>query len=170
MRVLHTGVGAVTESDVLLASASQAIIISFSVGSEPSAERLADRMNVSIRPYNIIYQLIDDIELALHGMLEPMLTEVIVGRAEIRELFGGRRGTQIAGCRVTEGRMVRNGNVRINRGGANIAQATISSLRHFRNEVNEMNAGTECGIVLQGYNDFQAGDILEVFRQERARR
>ena len=170
VRVLHTGVGAVTESDVLLASASDAVVISFSVNSEPSAERLADRMGVEIRYYNIIYQLIDDIELALHGMLEPVLTEVIVGRAEIRELFGGRRGTQIAGCRVTEGRMVRNGAVRVTREGENIAQTTISSLRHFRDEVNEMTVGTECGIVLQGFNDFQTGDILEVYRQERARR
>ena len=170
VRVLHTGVGAVTESDVLLASASDGVIISFSIGTEPSAERLADRMGVQIRPYNIIYQLIDDIELALHGMLEPVYTEVIVGRAEIREIFGGRRGTQIAGCRVTDGRMVRNGAVRVTREGENIHQTTISSLRHFRDEVNEMNAGTECGIILQGFNDFQTGDILEVYRQERARR
>ena len=170
VRVLHTGVGTVTESDVLLASASEAVIISFSVNPEPSAERLADRMGVEIRSYNIIYQLIDDIELALHGMLEPVLTEVIVGRAEIRELFGGRRGTQIAGCRVMEGRMVRNGTVRVTREGENIGQSTIASLRHFRDEVNEMTAGTECGIVLQGFNEFQTGDVLEVYRQERARR
>ena len=170
VRVLHTGVGAVTESDVLLASASDGIIISFSIGTEPSADRLADRMGVDIRPYNIIYQLIDDIELALHGMLEPVYTEVIVGRAEIREIFGGRRGTQIAGCRVTDGRMVRNGAVRVTREGESIMQTTIASLRHFRDEVNEMNAGTECGIILQSFNDFQTGDILEVYRQERARR
>ena len=170
VRVLHTAVGAVTESDILLASASEAAVIRFSVGSEPSAERLADRMGVKIRHYEIIYQLIDDIELALHGMLEPALTELIVGRAEIREIFGGRRGIQIAGCRVTEGRMVRNGTVRVNREGQSIAESTISSLRHFRDEVNEMNAGTECGIILQGFNEYQAGDIVEVFRQERARR
>ena len=170
VRVLHTGVGAVTESDVLLASASEGVIISFNIGREPSAERLADRMGVEIRPYNIIYQLIDDIELALHGMLEPVYSEVIVGRAEIREIFGGRRGTQIAGCRVTDGRMVRNGAVRVTREGENIMQTTIASLRHFRDEVNEMNVGTECGIVLQGFNDFQTGDMLEVYRQERVRR
>ena len=170
VRVLHTGVGAVTESDVLLASASEAAIISFSVGSEPSAERLAGRMGVEIRHYEIIYQLIDDIELALHGMLEPVFNEVIVGRAEIREIFGGRRGTQIAGCRVTEGRIVRNGTVRVTREGASVAQTTINSLRHFRDEVNEMNAGTECGIILQGFNEFQEGDVVEVYRQERGRR
>jgi len=170
VRVLHSGSGAVTESDILLASASEAIVISFSIGAEPSAERLADRMGVEIRHYNIIYQLIDDVEKALHGMLDPVYTDVIVGRAEVREIFEGRRGTQIAGCRVSEGRMVRNGDVRVVRDGAVVEDSTISSLRHFREEVNEMNAGTECGIVLQGFNDFQESDILEVHRQERGRR
>ena len=170
VRVLHSGCGAVTESDILLASASEAIVISFSIGAEPSAERLADRMGVEIRHYNIIYQLIDDVEKALHGMLDPVYTDVIVGRAEVREIFEGRRGTQIAGCRVSDGRMVRNGDVRVVRDGAVVEDSTISSLRHFREEVNEMNAGTECGIVLQGFNDFQEGDIVEVHRQERGRR
>ena len=170
VRVLHSGCGAVTESDILLASASEAIVISFSIGAETSAERLADRVGVEIRHYNIIYQLIDDVEKALHGMLDPVYTDVIVGRAEVREIFEGRRGTQIAGCRVSEGRMVRNGDVRVVRDGAVVEDSTISSLRHFREEVNEMNAGTECGIVLQGFNDFQEGDILEVHRQERGRR
>lgn len=170
VRILHSGSGAVTESDVLLASASDAIIISFSIGSETSAERLADRMSVEIRHYNIIYQLIDDVELALHGMLEPVFTDIIVGKAEIREVFEGRRGTQIAGCRVSEGRVVRNAAVRVVREGATIQDSTIASLRHFRDEVNEMNAGTECGVVVQGFNDFQQGDILEVHRQERGRR
>ena len=170
VRVLHTGSGAVTESDILLASASEAIVISFSIGSEPSAEKLADRMGVEIRHYNIIYQLIDDVEKALHGMLDPVYTEVIVGRAEVREIFEGRRGTQIAGCRVTEGRMVRNGDVRVVRDGQIVQDGVITSLRHFREEVNEMNAGTECGIILQGFNDYQEGDVLVVHRQERGRR
>jgi len=170
VRILHTGSGAVTESDILLASASEAIVISFSIGSEPSAERLADRMGVEIRHYNIIYQLIDDVEKALHGMLDPVYTEVIVGRAEIREVFEGRRGTQIAGCRVIEGRMIRSGDVRVIRDGQKVEDGVINSLRHFREEVNEMNAGTECGIVIQGFNDFKEGDILEVHRQERGRR
>jgi len=170
VRVLHAGSGAVTESDILLASASEAIVISFSIGAEPSAERLADRMGVEIRHYNIIYQLIDDVEKALHGMLDPVYTEVIVGRAEVREIFEGRRGTQLAGCRVAEGRMVRNADVRVMRNGQVVEDSTISSLRHFRDEVNEMNAGTECGVILQGFNDYQEGDILEVHRQERGRR
>jgi len=170
VRVLHSGSGAVTESDILLASASEAIVISFSIGAEPSAERLADRMGVEIRHYNIIYQLIDDVEKALHGMLDPVYTDVIVGRAEVREIFEGRRGTQIAGCRVTEGRMIRNGDVRVVRAGAVVEENTITSLRHFRDEVNEMNAGTECGVVIQGFNSFQEGDVIEVHRQERGRR
>ena len=103
-------------------------------------------------------------------MLEPVFTEVVVGRAEIREVFEGRRGAQIAGCRVTDGRVIRNGSVRVLREGEVLAEITISSLRHFRDEVNEMNAGTECGVVLQGFNDFQQGDLLEVYRQERGRR
>ncbi|MEE8465263.1 MAG: translation initiation factor IF-2 [Dehalococcoidia bacterium] len=170
VRILHAGSGAVTESDILLASASEAIVISFSIGAEPSAERLADRMGVEIRHYNIIYQLIDDVEKALHGMLDPVYTDVIVGRAEVREVFEGRRGTQIAGCRVSEGRMIRNGDVRIMRNGAVVEEHVITSLRHFRDEVNEMTAGTECGVVIQGFNAFQEGDILEVHRQERGRR
>ena len=170
VRLLHAGSGAVTESDILLASASEAIVISFSIGAEPSAERLADRMGVEIRHYNIIYQLIDDVEKALHGMLDPVYTDVIVGRAEIREIFEGRRGTQIAGCRVSEGRIIKNADVRVMRDGAVVEESIITSLRHFRDEVNEMNAGTECGIILQGFNDFQEGDILEVHRQERGRR
>ncbi len=170
VRILHTGSGAVTESDILLASASEAIVISFSIGAEPSAERLADRMGVEIRHYDIIYQLIDDVEKALHGMLDPVYTDVIVGRAEVREIFEGRRGTQIAGCRVSEGRIIKNADVRVVRNGAVVEENVITSLRHFRDEVNEMNAGTECGIVLQGFNDYQEGDILEVHRQERGRR
>ncbi|MDA0265059.1 MAG: translation initiation factor IF-2 [Chloroflexi bacterium] len=170
VRILHTGSGAVTESDILLASASEAIVISFSIGAEPSAERLADRMGVEIRHYEIIYQLIDDVEKALHGMLDPVYTEVIVGRAEVREIFEGRRGTQIAGCRVSEGRVIRNNDVRVMRDGVAVHEGTLTSIRHFRDEVNEMNAGTECGIILQGFNDYHEGDILEVHRQERGRR
>ena len=127
-------------------------------------------MGVEIRHYNIIYQLIDDVEKALHGMLDPVYTEVLVGRAEIREVFEGRRGTQIAGCRITEGRMIRNGDVRVLREGQLMNESVISSLRHFRDEVNEMNAGTECGVVIQGFNDFEEGDIIEVHRKERGRR
>lgn len=170
IRILHSGCGTVTESDVMLASASEAVVIAFTVETEPSAERLANRMGVDIRNYTIIYQLIDDMEQALRGMLQPTVTDVILGRAEIRELFPSRRGIHIAGCRVSEGRMTRGATVRILRDGEIVHETTITSLRHFRDEVNEMTAGTECGIILQGYNDFLQGDILEAHRQEQSRR
>ncbi len=170
VRILHSACGTITESDVMLASASGAIVIGFTAGTEPSAERLADRMGVEIRHYNIIYQLIDDIEQALQGMLEPVFTDVILGKAEIRELFPSQRGVQIAGCRVTEGRITRGVQVRVLRENEIIHETTIASLRHFREEVNEMNAGTECGVTLQGFNEFQEGDVLEAHRQEPGRR
>ena len=170
IRILHSGCGTITESDVMLASASEAIVIGFTVGTETSAERLADRMGVEIRRYNIIYQLIDDMERALTGMLEPVFTDVVLGRAEIRELFPSRRGVQIAGCRVLEGRLTRGGTVRVMRDGEVVHETTIASLRHFRDEVNEMTAGTECGVMLRGFNDFQQQDVLEAHREEQGRR
>ena len=170
VRVLHGGSGGITESDVLLASASQAIVVGFTVGTEPSAERLADRMGVPIRHYDIIYQLIDDISQALFGILEPVYTDVIIGRAEIREIFPTRQGVNIAGCRVTEGRITRGATVRVMRDGELLQESSIASLRHFRDEVNEMTNGTDCGIILQGFNDVEVGDILETHRQERGQR
>ena len=170
VRILHAACGNVTESDILLASASSAIVIGFNVNAEPSAERLSHRMGVQIRGYQIIYQLIDDVSLALHGMLEPEFTEVITGHAEIREIFPSRRGVQIAGCRVLDGRITRGAAVRLLRDGVVVADLSIASLRHFRDEINEAAAGTECGIILQGFNDFEQGDVLEAHRQERGRR
>ena len=169
VRILHAGSGAITESDVLLASASGAIVIGFTIGAETSAERLANRMGVEIRHYDIIYQLIDDMQQALNGMLEPVITETLVGRAEIREVFPSRRGITIAGCRVTEGRITRGGSVRVLRDGKILHDSVIASLRHFREEVNEITNGSDCGVVVQGYNDFEEGDILEVIRQDRGR-
>ncbi len=170
VRVLHAACGNVTESDVLLASASSAIVIGFNVGTETSADRLAFRMGVQIRHYQIIYQLIDDVSLALHGMLEPKFTEVIVGHAEIREVFPSRRGVRIAGCRVTDGRITRGATVRVLRNGVVVHDSPITSLRHFRDEVNEATLGTECGVIIQGFNEFEEGDVLESHRQERERR
>ena len=169
VRILHSACGNVTESDVMLASASGAIIIGFNIGTETSAERLAERMGLEIRHYNIIYQLIEDVDRALRGMLDPVFTDVIVGKAEIRELFPARRGVQIAGCRVLEGRIARGATVRLLRDGQEIHETTIASMRHFRDEVNEMTAGTECGITLQGYNEMQEGDVLEAHRREPGR-
>jgi len=170
VRILHASSGGVTETDVLLASASEAIIIAFTVGTEPGAERLARRMGVEIRNYGIIYQLIDDVELALQGLLEPAIVDVVLGRAEIREVFPTRGGVKIAGCRIVEGRMTKGVTVRITRDGKILEESTVTSLRHFRDEINEAALGTECGVVLQGFNDFEEGDVLEAHREERARR
>jgi translation initiation factor IF-2 len=168
--ILHAASGAITESDVLLASASQAIVVGFTVSTESSAERLAERLGVEIRHYDIIYRLTEEVERALRGMLEPTLADVVSGRAEVREVFGSRRGVNIAGCRVLEGRLGRNAVVRVLRDGQVIQETSISTLRHLKEEVNEITAGMECGAVLQGFNDFQPGDILEVHRQERRAR
>ncbi len=170
VRILHASSGGVTETDVLLASASEAIIIAFNVGTELGAERLARRMGVEIRNYGIIYQLIDDVELALQGLLEPAIVDVVLGRAEIREVFPTRGGVKIAGCRIVEGRMTKGVTVRITRDGQILEESTVTSLRHFRDEINEAALGTECGVVLQGFNDFEEGDVLEAHREERARR
>ena len=170
VRILHASSGGVTETDVLLASASEAIIIAFNVGTELGAERLARRMGVEIRNYGIIYQLIDDVELALQGLLEPAIVDVLLGRAEIREVFPTRGGVKIAGCRIVEGRMTKGVTVRITRDGKILEESTVTSLRHFRDEINEAALGTECGVVLQGFNDFEEGDVLEAHREERARR
>jgi len=167
VRILHAASGGVTESDVLLASASQAIVVGFNVGEEIGVERVAERMGVEIRHYDIIYQLIEDVERALHGMLEPTFTDVILGRAEVREVFSNRRNVQIAGCRVIEGRITRGATIRVMRGDQVLHESTITSLRHFRDEVNDVNTGVECGIILQGFNDYETGDVLEVHRQER---
>ena len=170
VRILHAGSGNVTESDVLLASASGAIVVGFSVGEEIGVERLADRMGVEVRHYNIIYQMIDDIGLALHGMLEPAFTDVVVGEAEIREIFPSRRSVNIAGCRVVSGRINRGASIRVLREGETLGETSIASLRHFRDEINEVTNGMDCGILLDEFNDFEIGDVLQAHRQERAQR
>ncbi len=170
VRILHAGSGNVTESDVLLASASDAIIVGFSVGDEMGVERVAERMGVEIRHYEIIYQLIDDVEQALHGMLEPTFTDLILGQAEVREIFSSRRNVKIAGCRVIEGRISRGAAIRVLRESQVLGETSINSLRHFRNEVNEITNGMDCGILLTDFNDFEIGDILQAHRQERSQR
>jgi len=167
IRILHSAVGGVTESDVLLASASQAIILGFNVPEELGVEKVAERMSVEIRHYDIIYKLIEEMELALQGILDPTYRDIIIGQAEVREVFPSRRGTQIAGCRIIDGRVTRGANMRVVRNSETLHESAIASLRHFKEEVNEMNSGTECGIMIQGFNSFEEGDILESYRQER---
>ena len=166
-RVIHSGSGSVSDSDVQLAAASGGIILAFNVGFEIGAERTAERLGVEVRNYQIIYRLLEDVEQALHGMLEPEYEEVVVGRAEVREIFVGRRGVQIAGCRVLDGRITRQGAVRVLREDDVIAETEMSSLRHFRDEVNQATAGTECGIMLNSFNDYEEGDVILAYRMER---
>ena len=166
-RVIHAGSGLVSDSDVQLASASGGIILAFNVGFEIGAERTAERLGVEVRNYQIIYRLLEDVEQALHGMLEPEYEEVVVGRAEVREIFAGRRGVQIAGCRVLDGRITRQGSVRVMREDDIVYETEMSSLRHFRDEVNQATAGTDCGIVLESFNEYEEGDVILAYRMER---
>ena len=165
--ILHAGSGTITETDVLLASASKAIVIGFSTTTLQGVERLAEREGVEIRHYNIIYRLIEDVEKALKGILESTYAEVVQGHAEVRVVFSVGRRNRIAGCMVSDGRLTRGVNVRVIRDGEVVHNGSISSIRHFKEEVTEINAGFECGVGLAGYTDFAEGDVLETYRRER---
>ena len=168
INILHGASGGVNESDVLLASASKAVILAFNASLEPGAERAAAQQRVEVRSYNIIYHLIEDVEKALKGMLEPAHREVVIGRAEVRAVFDAGRAGTVAGSIVTDGRLTRDVAVRVIRKGTVIYEGGISSLRRFKDDVNEVNTGFECGIGVSGFEDFQEGDILEGHRRERA--
>jgi translation initiation factor IF-2 len=169
VRILHAGSGTITESDVLLAAASGAIVVGFNTTIQPGVDRLADREGVEIRHYRIIYHLIEDIEKALQGLLDATFHEVVQGHAEIRAIFSVGRRNKIAGCMVTDGRVARNSLVRVLRNGEVIHEGGVSSLRHFKDEVSDMAAGFECGVGLGGFTDFQEGDVLETYRREKGR-
>jgi len=164
--VLHAGTGNVTESDVLLAAASRAVIIAFQVRMEPGARREAEANGVQVRHYQIIYELIEDIQKALQGLLEPETVEVTEGRAEVRAVFKVRQG-RVAGCYVREGVIVRNAPCRVIRGGEVLHTSRIASLRRFQQDVRDVAAGYECGIGVEGFDDFQEGDVIETFRRQR---
>jgi len=166
VRVIHSGTGNITESDVMLAIASKGIIIGFGVGSQPGARRLAGRDGISIRSYDVIYDLTNDVGSALKGMLEPSQVEVIEGRAEVRAIFAAGKKEKVAGVYVTEGRVSRGTLIRVWRGEQLVYESTVSSLRRFKDNVKEVAAGYECGVGVKDFNDFQVGDILELFRKE----
>ncbi len=169
VKILHGGSGTITESDVLLASASKAIILGFNTAAEPGAERLAGREGVEIRHYDIIYRLIEDVEKALKGILKPTQRETVLGKADVRVVFSVGKGDNVAGCLVTEGNITRSALVRIKRNGQVVHDGRISSLRHFKQDVNEMAAGFECGVGVEDFSDFQEGDVVEAYRVERVR-
>lgn len=163
VKVLHGGVGAITESDVLLASASRAIIIGFNVRPDPNASRAAQAEQVDIRTYRVIYEAVDDIKSALEGMLKPKMEEVVLGRVEVRALFKVPKAGTVAGCYVLDGKVTKNASIRVLRNSIVVAEDQIESLRRFKDDVREVLAGFECGIGLEKFNDLKEGDIFEAF-------
>ena len=167
INILHAETGNISESDVMLATASKAIVLGFNVTADGAARNLAEQQGVSIRLYEIIYRLIEDIEKALKGMLEPEVKEIPVGQAQVRAIFKINKVGTIAGCRVTQGEVRRNTRIRVMRNGEKIFDGEISSLKHEKDDVKEVRQGFECGISLKGYNDLSEGDILESYTIEK---
>jgi len=169
IRIIHTGVGAINESDVLLATASNAIIIGFNVRPDRNASDVAERERVDIRQHSVIYNVTDEIKKAMAGLLEPTLKETRVGTAEVRQIFKAPKVGTVAGCLVMDGRMTRSGEsqARLLRDNVVVWQGRLASLRRFKDDVSEVKSGLECGIALERFNDVKVGDVIEVFSVER---
>jgi translation initiation factor IF-2 len=164
VKVIHTSVGGINESDVMLATASNAIIIGFNVRPETKASQTAEKEGVDIRLYNVIYEAIEDVKKALEGMLEPTLKEKVLGRAEVRQLFPVSRLGTIAGCYVIDGYMSRaSDGIRVLRDNIVVYEGKMSTLKRFKDDVKEVQTGYECGILIENYNDIKIGDVLENF-------
>ena len=170
VKVIHSGVGAINESDINLAIASNAIVIGFDVKPDATAKDIAERENVDVRLYNIIYKVIEDIELAMKGMLAPVFEEKIIGHAEVRMIFKSSGVGVIAGSFVTDGKVQRGAKARLTRDGEQLFDGNIASVRHFKDDVKEVGTKQECGIVLEDYTDIQEGDQLEVYIMEEVKR
>ena len=166
-RLIHAASGTISDSDVLLASASKGIIIGFNAPTSPGATQLANMEGVGIQHYDVIYRLIEDVDRTLKGMLEPTYCEVLSGRAEIRAVFPSSKLGKIAGIYVTEGKVWRDAQVKILSKNKVICDSQVSSLKRFKEDVSEVSAGLECGLGIEGVVDFQVGDIIEFYRQER---
>jgi translation initiation factor IF-2 len=165
VHVIHTGVGNVNESDVMLAAASKAIVVGFHVKTDPGGKRMAEMERVDVREYKIIYELIEDVEKAVKGLMQPVIVEVVDGHAEVRAVFKVRGG-KIAGCYMQDGLARRNSLARVLRGGEMIHESRISSLKRFQEDVREVTAGLECGIGVERFEAFEEGDIIEAFHTE----
>jgi translation initiation factor IF-2 len=165
--VLHASVGAITETDVLLASASNAVIIGFSVRPERNASQLAEQEKVDVRLHTVIYDLMDEMKRAMIGMLEPVFKETYRGRTEVREVFRISKVGSVAGCQVLDGLLTRDSEVRVLRDNVVIHTGKVASLRRFKNDVSEVKTGMECGVALQNFSDVKPGDVLEAFVTER---
>ncbi len=162
LQVIHDAVGDISESDLTLASASDAVVVGFNVKMDAPAKRVADATHVDVRLYKVIYELLDDVEKALRGLLEPEMVESVLGHAEVRQIFTAGK-TTIAGCVVADGSVRRAARCRVIRAGEAVYEASIDSLRRVKEDVREVNAGLECGVVLDGHNDVQVGDVIEAF-------
>ena len=167
IRVLHSGVGAINETDVLLASASNAIVVGFSVRPERNAAALAEQEKVDIRLHTIIYELSDELKRAMTGMLEPVFKEVFQGRAQVREVFRISKVGNVAGCMVTEGLLKRDSDVRLLRDNVVVFTGKIESLKRFKNDASEVKTGFECGVTVRNFADIKPGDVIEAFATER---
>lgn len=165
VNILHKGVGQITESDILLATASDGIVIGFNVRAGANAKDLADKEEIEIRTYSVIYDAIDDVKEAMEGMLSPEIKEQVIGNVEIREVFRISKVGSIAGCMVLSGKVTRNSKIRLLRDGIVKYDGELESLKRFKDDVKEVNKGYECGLNLKGYNDIEVGDILEVYEE-----
>jgi len=164
--MLHSGVGAVSMHDVNLASTFDAIIIGFNIRPDANARAAAEKEGVDIRLYRIIYKAIEDVEKAMKGLLEPEFKEVFLGNAEVRNVFHITGAGTVAGCYVTEGKLQRNAQVRLNRDNVVIFEGKLSSLKRFKDDAREVAQGYECGASLEGYNDIKEGDVIECYIME----
>ncbi len=169
-RIVHTGVGGITESDIALASASKAVVIGFNVRANVQAKAAADVQGIEIRYYNIIYDLVDDVKAAMSGLLAPTLREVFLGNATMKEIFNITKFGKVAGCLVTEGKLERGGKVRLIRDNVVIHEGTLSVLKRFKDDVKEVPAGQECGASFANYQDIRVGDVIECFNVETIKR
>lgn len=163
LRILHCGVGAINESDILLADASDSLVLGFQVSREERAKALAEEKGVDVRLYNVIYEIIEQMRAALEGLLEPILKEAVIGHLSVKEVFRISRVGSVAGCLVTDGKILRSSLVRLRREGNVPFEGKLDSLKRFKDDVREVLEGYECGVKLQGFNDVRSGDILEVY-------
>ena len=166
VNVIHTGVGGITENDVMLASASQAIVLGFNVRPQGKASSTAKKEGVEIRTYNVIYEAIDDVKAAMKGLLAPKVVQADLGKAEVRQTFSIPKIGTIAGCMVQEGKINRGARARLVRDGVVVWDGPIGSLRRFKEDAKEVQAGMECGIGLQGFNDVKEHDVIECYEEK----
>jgi Translation initiation factor 2 (IF-2; GTPase) len=170
LKIIHSSTGAISETDVMLASAANAIIIGFNVRPDARVVEVAQQEGVEIKLYDIIYNIIADVRAAMEGLLEPLYKEVVQGRAEVRELFKVPKIGTIAGCYVTDGKIIRNGNLKLVRDSVVVFDGKILSLKRFKDDAKEVLAGFECGISIDGFNDIHVGDVIESYINEQLER